>query len=201
MTDAELLAVLFGTGSAGKNAVQMAQAALSQHQSLRSLLASSLADLRTIPGLGVVRYTLLQAAVELGHRVTASALVRGDKMHGPAAVEKFLKCHMQHHEHEVFAVLFLDNRHRLLAFERLFYGTIDGATVHARQVLKRCLHHNAAAVVLSHNHPSGIAEPSEADIRITQKLREALEFIDVKVLDHVVVGGVEACSMAELGYC
>lgn len=201
LTDAELLAVLFGTGTAGQSAIQVARSALDKHLSLRSLLATNLAELSTIPGLGVARYVLLQAAVELGRRATASAFVRGDEMCGPGAVEEFLKCHMQHHEHEVFAVLFLDNRHRMLAFERLFYGTIDGATVHARQVIKRCLHHNAAAVIFSHNHPSGVAEPSEADVQITNRLREALNLIDVRMLDHIVIGAAEFCSMAELGYC
>lgn len=201
LTDAELLAVLFGTGIPGKNAIELAQRALMHHQSLRGLLTSNLSDFCKVKGLGIARYTSLKAAVELGRRESRLSLVRGAHLHNSEVVEQFLKGHMRHHEHEVFAVLFLDNRYRLLAFETLFHGTIDSATVHARQILKRALHHNAAAVILSHNHPSGVAEPSESDVQMTRRLREALELIDVRVLDHVVVGGSDTCSMAELGYC
>jgi len=201
LTDSELLAAIFGTGNGRKSALEMSEDLLKRYVSLRSLMASSLDDFRSVPGLGVARYVLLQAAVEFGRRVSVAALERGDKIDTPDKAEDFLQSKINHHEHEVFAVLFLDNKHRLLAFERLFYGTIDSTTVHTRQVLKRCLHHNAAAVILAHNHPSGVAEPSDADIQITNLLRDALKMVDVRLLDHVVVGGKETCSLAEMGHC
>lgn len=201
LSDSELLAVIFGTGSGKQNALQLAQSLLEKHDSLRSLMASNLAEFSAVLGCGVARYTLLHAAVELGRRASASSLVRGERLDGPHKVGDFLHGEIRHYDQEVFAVIFLDTKHRLLAFERMFYGTIDNTTVHARQVLKRCLHHNAAAVIFAHNHPSGIAEPSNADIQITAFLREALQIVDVRVLDHIVVGGDETCSLAELGHC
>lgn len=201
LNDAELLAVLFGTGTSGRSVIDIAQGAMEQHQTLRSLVAATQKELLTTPGLGIVRYTLLQAAMELGRRVTEETFMRGDCMHNTKVVAEFLQCKLKHHEHETFAVLFLDNKHRLLSFEKLFFGSISGATVHVRQVVKRCLHHNAAAVICAHNHPSGVTSPSESDIAITQRLIEALAMIDVKVLDHVVVSGTEFSSLAELGYC
>lgn len=201
LSDAELLAILFGSGTRGKNAVDVARIILSQHQqSLKSLLAANKTDFCRIPGLGEARYTLLQAAMEIGRRVVTAKIERGEQIGNPEIAEKFLKEQLAHYKHEVFAVLFLDKRHRVLSFEHLFRGTIDGATVHAREVVKRALHHNAAAVIFAHNHPSGVAEPSQPDMQITKRLVEIMGLMDVAVLDHVVVGGNNTCSMAAFGY-
>lgn len=178
----------------------MAQMLLARHQSLRSLVASPMAEFCLIPGLGEVRYTLLQAARELGRRVMESSLQRGDQITGSDNAAEIVKARLSHYEYEVFAALFLDKKHRVLSFERLFYGTIDGSTVHIREVIKRALHHNAAAVIFAHNHPSGVPEPSIADRQITEQLTYALKLMDITVLDHIVVGGKNSCSMAAAGY-
>lgn len=201
LNDAELLAILFGSGTRGKNAVDVARIILSQHQqSLINLLATNKTDFCRIPGLGEARYTLLQAAKEIGRRAMTAKIERGEQIGSPEIAEKFLKEQLAHYKHEVFAVLFLDKRHRVLSFEHMFRGTIDGATVHAREVVKRVLHHNAAAVIFAHNHPSGVAEPSQPDMQITKQLVEIMGLMDVAVLDHVVVGGNNTCSMAAFGY-
>ena len=201
LSDAELLAVLFGSGTRGKNAVDVARIILAQHQqSLPNLLATNKTDFCKIPGLGDARYVLLQAALEMGRRVLSAKIERGDQIGGPEAAENFLKEQLAHYKYEVFAVLFLDKRHRVLSFEHLFRGTIDGATVHAREVVRRVLHHNAAAVIFAHNHPSGVAEPSQPDMQITKRLVEIMGLMDVTVLDHVVVGANNTCSMAAFGY-
>lgn len=200
LSNAELLALLFGSGIRGRNALHVAQLLLSRHQSLRSLRASTLAEFCLVPGLGEARYALLQAAWELGRRAVASSLERGVQINSPEEAEACIKEQLRHYEHEVFAALFLDKRHRLLSFERLFYGTIDGSTVHVREVIKRALHHNAAAVIFAHNHPSGVSEPSHADRQITERLTGALDLMNVAVLDHIVVGGDSTCSMAAFGY-
>jgi DNA repair protein RadC len=129
----------------------------------------------------------LQAVLEMGRRYLETTLQRGDPLQSVADTRRYLIAKLRHYPHEVFACLFLDNRHRMIVFEELFYGTIDGASVHPRQVVKRALNHNAAALILAHNHPSGIAEPSRADEQITLRLKNALDLIDVRVLDHLVV--------------
>ncbi|MBB2897718.1 DNA repair protein RadC [Pseudomonas sp. AS2.8] len=136
----------------------------------------------------------------MGRRHLAEGLKRDSALESPQQVRDYLKARLRHEPHEIFGCLFLDTRHRVLAFEALFHGTIDGASVYPRQVVKRALAHNAAAVILTHNHPSGIAEPSQADRLLTTRLKDALALIDVRVLDHFIVGDGEPLSMAEYGW-
>ena len=199
LSDAELLAIFLRTGVSGKSAVDLARELLERFGSLRRLLAAERAAFCAAPGLGVAKFAQLQAVLEMGRRHLAEQFTRGRPLLSPAHCADFLRSRLRDLPYEVFAVLFLDNRHRVLAFEELFRGTIDGASVHPREVVRRALQHNAAAVILSHNHPSGVAEPSQADQRITGRLRDALALIDVRLLDHLIVGDADCCSLAERG--
>jgi DNA repair protein RadC len=199
LSDAELLAIFLRTGVTGRSAVDLARDLLNQYGSLRRLLETDQASFCRTPGLGMAKYVQLQAVLELGRRFLEATLQRGDALQSAADTRRYLSAKLRHQPHEVFACLFLDNRHRVIAFEELFYGTIDGASVHPRQVVKRALYHNAAALILAHNHPSGVAEPSRADEHITLRLKEALAVIDVRLLDHFIVGDGEAVSFAERG--
>lgn len=200
LSDAELLAIFLRTGVRGQSAVELARSLLARFESLRRLLAASREEFCAAPGLGDAKYAQLQAVLEMGRRHLGERLLRGEPLTSPKETADFLSSRLRDYEFEVFAVIFLDNRHRVLAFEELFRGTIDGASVHPREVLRRALHHNAAAVVLSHNHPSGVAEPSQADCRITERLRDALAMVDVRVLDHLIIGDGSCCSLAERGF-
>jgi len=199
LSDAELLAIFLRTGTVGRSAVDVARDLLQRFGTLRRLLAATRDDFCAAPGLGDAKFAQLQAALEMGRRHHDETLARGATLSSPADSARFLTGRLRDYPFEVFAVLFLDARHRVLAFEELFRGTIDGATVHPREVVRRALHHNAAAVILSHNHPSGVAEPSDADRRVTERLRDALSLVDVRVLDHLVVGDGSSCSLAERG--
>jgi len=199
LSDAELLAVLFGTGTRGQSAVDLARGLLSHHHSLRELLSADRARCLASPGLGPARWSLLQASLELARRHYAEALRAGAALTSPGETRRFLTAQLRDRPFEVFCCLFLDNRHRLLAYEELFRGTIDGASVHPREVLRQALAHNAAAVILAHNHPSGVAEPSQADELITHRLRDALALVDIRVLDHLIIAGPDAVSLAERG--
>lgn len=199
LTDAELLAIFLRTGVAGKSAVDLARQLLGEFGSLRALLEADLAAFSTHLGLGPAKFSQLQAVLEMGRRHLAEGLKRDSALESPQQVRDYLKARLRHEPHEIFGCLFLDTRHRVLAFEALFHGTIDGASVYPRQVVKRALAHNAAAVILTHNHPSGIAEPSQADRLLTTRLKDALALVDVRVLDHFIVGDEEPLSMAELG--
>jgi len=199
LSDAELLAIFLHTGLQGKTAVDLARDLLTAYDGLRPLLEADRAALCAVPGLGGAKYVQLQAALELGRRYLEAGLKRDSVLNSPDRTRAFLKARLRHHGREIFACLFLDNRHRVIGFEELFGGTIDGASVHPREVVKRALHHNAAAVIFAHNHPSGVAEPSHADRAITVRLRDALALIDVRVLDHFVVGDSEVVSFAERG--
>ena len=200
LTDAELLAIFLRTGVAGKSAVDLARQLLGEFGSLRALLEADLAAFSAHLGLGPAKYSQLQAVLEMGRRHLAEGLKRDSALESPQQVRDYLKARLRHEPHEVFGCLFLDTRHRVLAFEALFHGTIDGASVYPRQVVKRALAHNAAAVILTHNHPSGIAEPSQADRLLTTRLKDALALVDVRVLDHFIVGDGEPLSMAEYGW-
>lgn len=200
LSDAELLAIFLRTGVRGQSAVELARSLLARFESLRRLLAASQEEFCAAPGLGDAKYAQLQAVLEMGRRHLGERLLRGEPLTSPKETADFLSSRLRDYAFEVFAVIFLDNRHRVLAFEELFRGTIDGASVHPREVLRRALHHNAAAVVLSHNHPSGVAEPSQADCRITERLRDALAMVDVRVLDHLIIGDGSCCSLAERGF-
>ena len=202
LTDAELLAIFLRTGVAGKSAVDLARQLLGEFGSLRALLEADLTAFSTHLGLGLgpAKYSQLQAVLEMGRRHLAEGLKRDSALESPQQVRDYLKARLRHEPHEIFGCLFLDTRHRVLAFEALFHGTIDGASVYPRQVVKRALAHNAAAVILTHNHPSGIAEPSQADRLLTTRLKDALTLVDVRVLDHFIVGDGEPLSMAEYGW-
>jgi len=199
LSDAELLAVLFGSGCRGASAVDQGRALLQRYRSLRELLVAEQAQCLAAPGLGGRRYGILQAALELSRRHYREALQAGPALEAPQAARNFLQAQLRDRPYEVFCCLHLDNRHRLIAFDELFRGTIDSASVHPREVVKQALSRNAAAVILAHNHPSGIAEPSHADELITARLRDALALVDIRVLDHLVVGDTRCVSFAERG--
>jgi DNA repair protein RadC len=200
LSDAELLALLLGSsGLRGSNVVDLARGLLGARQSLRELLGTDRAALLAMPGLGTAGYCRLQAALELARRHYAEALRCGPLLDSPQATHRFLVSRLRDQPYELFCCLHLDNRHRLIAFEELFRGTIDGASVHPREVLRQAMARNAAAVILAHNHPSGVAEPSQADELITRRLREALALVDIRVLDHCIVGDNGCLSFAERG--
>ena len=202
LSDTELLALLLRTGLAGKGVLQLAQELLDEDSGfggLTGLLHASAEDLARIKGLGPAKRAELVAVLELARRVLAEQLKARAALDSPEAVKHYLQLHLGAKKHEVFAVLFLDSQHRLLALEELFRGTLAQTSVYPREVVLRALHHHAAAVVLAHNHPSGTAEPSRADEALTQALKAALALIDVRVLDHVVVSAGHALSMAERG--
>jgi DNA repair protein RadC len=199
LSDAELLAIFLRTGVPGRNAVDLARDLLVQHGGLRNLLGLSREQFCAAQGLGMAKYAQLQAVLEMARRHLGETLKRGDAMTQPDAVGRFLQSRLRDYPYEVFACLYLDNRHRVIEFCELFRGTIDGASVHPREVVRGALTHNAAAVIFCHNHPSGVAEPSRADEAITRRLREALALIDVRVLDHLIVGDGPCVSLAERG--
>lgn len=188
LSDAELLAVIIGSGTRGQSAVALARAVLKSAGSLRAIIDADRAQLCRHAGLGEVRYARLQAAVEISRRALMETLKKGDVLSNPDKARRFVSSKMRHYEKEVFACLFLDNQHQVIAFEELFQGTIDNASVHPREIIKRALHHNAAAVIFAHNHPSGSSEPSRSDEHLTAELKQTLAVIDIRVLDHFVVG-------------
>ncbi len=199
LADAELLAIVLRTGVQGKTAVDLARELLSDFGGLRALLESDRQQFCSRHGLGLATYAQLQALLELARRHLQEQLRRDDMLEHPEATRRFLSSRLRHYQQEVFACLFLDNRHRVILFEELFRGTIDGASVHPREVVRRALQHNAAAVILAHNHPSGVAEPSRADIQLTRRLTDALALVDIRVLDHFVIGEGDGTSFAERG--
>ena len=198
LSDAELFAIFLRTGVAGRSAVDLARDLLAHFGSVRGLLNASQTDFTAAKGLGDAKFAQLQAVLELARRHFAEELSAGSVMDSPETTRRFLQAELRDATQEVFAVLFLDSQHRVLAFERLFYGTINQAAVPPREVVKAVLRHNAAAVILAHNHPSGVAEPSRADHDITLRLRDALNLIEVRLLDHIIVGN-PCVSMAERG--
>lgn len=199
LSDAELLAISLRSGCRGKTALDLARELLNRFDGLRGLLEATREDVCQLPGMGLAKYAQLLACLELMERFLLHELDRGEALINPAQTSRFLKMKMRSYQHEVFACLFLDNQHRVIRFEELFTGTIDGASVYPREVVKKALANNAAAVILAHNHPSGIAEPSQADIRITDKLKSALLLVDIRVLDHLVIGDSTVLSFAEMG--
>ena len=199
LTDAELLAIFLRTGSPGKSAVDLAQDLLVEFTCLRALMQADCATFTQAKGLGNAKYAQLQAVLEMARRHTFEILDRGDVLTSPEATRAYLSNQLRHYPHEVFACLFLDNQHHILKFEELFRGTIDGASVYPREVVKKALEHNAAALIFAHNHPSGISEPSQADKLITDKLKEALALLDIRVLDHFIIGDGKPYSFAEHG--
>ena len=199
LSDAELLAIFLRTGVAGKTAVDLARELLAEFGSLRDLLTAKQEAFCSAPGLGKAKYAQLQAVLEMGRRYLAENMQRGEALSSSRDTKQYLQARLRDRREEVFCCLFLDNRHHILAFEELFNGTLNGATVYPREVIKRALEHNAAALIFAHNHPSGIAEPSHADKLLTSRLKEALALVDIRVLDHLVVGDGEVVSFSEQG--
>lgn len=199
LSDAELLAIFLRTGVRGKTAVDLARELLNDFGSLRALLESDFERFSRSPGLGLAKYAQLQAVLEMARRHLKETLRREGALTSPAVTRQYLASRLRGYPHEVFGCLFLDNQHRVIEFDELFRGTIDGASVYPREVVKKALAFNAAAVIFAHNHPSGIAEPSEADKHITVRLKQALSLIDIRVLDHFIVGDGEPFSFAEHG--
>lgn len=200
LSDGELLAIVLGTGIVGTDAVTLARQLLARAGGLPGLLergASAVGDLR---GFGPARFARLVAAVELGRRYLEAPAEARTALKAPGDAVRVFRAQLADLPHEVFSCLFLDTRHRVICYEELFRGTVDGATVYPREVVKRTLHHNASAVIVGHNHPSGVAEPSEADRSITLKLAKALALVDVRLLDHVVVSRGGHVSLAERGW-
>ncbi|HET7756364.1 MAG TPA: DNA repair protein RadC [Steroidobacteraceae bacterium] len=199
LSDAELLALLIGSGSRGRSAVELARDLIGDFGSLRELLSAAAPRCLAQRGIGPARYAALQAALELARRHFREALRAGPALAAPDATRTFLLAQLRDRPYEVFCCLYLDNRHRLIVFEELFRGTIDRAGVHPREVLRQTLLHNAAAVIFAHNHPSGVLEPSQADELITRRLKEALALVDVRVLDHFIIGDGRCFSFSEHG--
>ncbi len=199
LSDGELLALLLRTGIAGKHVLQLAQELLDRFGGIGGLLHTGADALKQIKGLGPAKRAEVVAVLELARRALAQELRQNTVFDSPQAVREYLQLQLGARAHEVFAVLFLDTQNRLIALEELFRGTLTQASVYPREIVLRALHHHAAAVVLAHNHPSGVAEPSHADIELTQTLRAALALVDVRVLDHFIVTRQQALSLAERG--
>ena len=200
LSDAELLAIFLRTGVSGKSAVDLARHLLNQFGSLRVLLEADLAAFSEQLGLGPAKYAQLQAVLEMARRHLAERMRKKPALENPQVVRDYLKAMLRHEPHEVFGCLFLDSKHQVLNFEALFRGSIDNTSVHPREVVKRALANNAAAVILCHNQPSGSTDPSQADRLLTKRLQKALELIDVRVLDHFIIGDGEPFSMVEHGW-
>lgn len=199
LSDAELLAIFLRVGVTGRSALDLAGDLLDRFRSINALFASPLEDFARIKGLGEAKYVQLMAAHELAKRALAEEIRRDTVLNSPDKVRQYLRLRLGHLPHEVFLALFLDAQNRLLAPEELFRGTLTQTSVYPREVVKRALAHNAAAVVFAHNHPSGVAEPSRADEMLTRTLKEALQLVDVRVLDHLIVAHGDVMSFAERG--
>lgn len=200
LSDAELLAIFLRTGVKGKSAVDLARELLHDFGGLRPLLTADEARFCQPLGLGSAKYAQLQAVLEMARRHLAEQLQRGNALTSPELTRQYLLSRLRDLDYEVFAALFLDNQHRVIRYQELFQGTIDGAAVYPREVIKHALKLGAAAVIFAHNHPSGVAEPSSADRAITDRLQQALALMDIRVLDHLVIGDGYCESFAERGW-
>ena len=199
LSDPELLAVFLRVGVRGRSAVELGRELLQQFGSISGLFGASLAQVAAVHGLGPAKYAQLQAVMELAQRAIAEQMVSGAALGSPEAVRQYLKMQLGQQRHESFVVLFLDVKNRLIACEEMFRGTLTHTSVYPREVVKAALGHNAAGVLLAHNHPSGVAEPSESDLLLTRALVQAMALVDVRVLDHFVVAGPHIHSFAEHG--
>jgi DNA repair protein RadC len=199
LSDAELLAIFLRTGMAGKSAVDLARELLTCFNGLTGLFSADQPAFCSVPGMGPAKYAQLQAVLEMARRALEEKMKSGDAMSSPQSVRDYLRLTLQGKKHEIFVGIFLDAQNRTIASEELFKGTLTQTSVYPREVVKRALHHNAAAMIFAHNHPSGLAEPSRADEMLTQSLKQALALVDVNVLDHFIVGGGTAMSFAERG--
>ncbi len=199
LSDAELLAIFLRTGIAGKSAVDLARELLTEFHGLTGLFSADQSAFCQVRGMGPAKYAQLQAVLEMARRALAEKMKNGDAMSSPQSVRDYLRLTLHGKKHEIFVGIFLDAQNRTIAAEELFKGTLTQTSVYPREVVKRALHHNAAAIIFAHNHPSGVAEPSRADEILTQSLKQALALVDVNVLDHFIVGAGSAMSFAERG--
>lgn len=199
LSDAELLAIFLRTGVVGKSAVDLARELLVQFGGLTQLFAAPEKDFCAVHGMGQAKFVQLQAVGEMARRALKEEMKSGDALNSPRAVRDYLQLLLRARPQEVFVAIFLDAQHRVIASEELFQGTLTQTSVYPREVVKRALHHNAAALIFAHNHPSGVAEPSESDRVLTDALKQALQLVDVRVLDHFIVAGASCLSFAEKG--
>jgi DNA repair protein RadC len=199
LSDAELLAIFLRTGVTGKSAVDLARDLLAQFGSLTQLFAASEKEFCDIHGMGQAKFVQLQAVLEMSRRALQEEMQSGDALNSPRAVREYLQLLLRTRPQEVFIAIFLDAQHRVIASEELFQGTLTQTSVYPREVVKRALHHNAAAVIFAHNHPSGVVESSQSDRLLTDALKHALQLVDVRVLDHFIVAGASCLSFAEKG--
>lgn len=199
LTDAELIAIFLRTGIRGKTALDISRELLMEHGTLKKLFSAEFQYLRQKPGLGSAKLAMLKAALELGRRYLEEELILGDTLNNSETTKRFLANRLKDHPHEVFACLFLNNHHQILGFEELFHGTLTEANIYPRELIKRCLSHNAAKIILAHNHPSGNPNPSQSDIDATISLKTALAYVDIQVIDHIVIGHHTHVSLAEMG--
>ncbi len=199
LSDAELLAVFIRSGTRKADALSLARELLTRYGSLRELLSADIRQLRNEAGLGLSKVAALKAAIELSRRFLAADLQRKASLSDPRRAGDFLKAKLHGLPYEAFIALFLDNQHRVIACDTLFTGSLASTEVHPREVVRRALSHNAAALIFAHNHPSGVAEPSRSDVQLTSRLVEALRLVDMRVLDHFVIGDGAPVSMAERG--
>ncbi|KTD79353.1 RadC family protein [Legionella waltersii] len=195
LSDSELLAVFISSGNKQRTCLELANDLMNQYSDLRALLNSDLNQFQLIPGLGIVRYTQLQAVKEMCRRSDFIQLKRDSAINNSRQTYSFLKRRLRDNKHETFAALYLDNQHRVIAYEELFSGTINSASVHSRPIVERVLQLNAAALILAHNHPSGVSDASQQDIEVTARIKQALELIDARLLDHIVIGDNEVYSI------
>jgi DNA repair protein RadC len=199
LSDAELLAIFLRTGVTGKSAVDLARELLIRFDNLTNLFAASEKEFCEIHGMGQAKYVQLQAVLEMARRALHEEMKAGDALNSPRAVRDYLQLLLRSRPQEVFMAIFLDAQHRVIAAEELFHGTLTQTSVYPREVVKRAMHHNAAALIFAHNHPSGVAEPSQSDQSLTGALKQALSLVDVRVLDHFIVAGAGCLSFAERG--
>ncbi|HAF45334.1 MAG TPA: hypothetical protein DCK83_10475 [Gallionellaceae bacterium] len=200
LSDAELLAIFLRTGVVGKSAVDLARELLVRFGNLTRLFAAAEQEFCAIHGMGQAKFVQLQAVVEMARRALQEEMRTGDALNSPRAVREFLQLLLQARQQEVFVAIFLDAQHRVVATEELFQGTLTQTSVYPREIVKRALHHNAAAMIFAHNHPSGVAEPSDSDRLLTEELKRSLALVDVRVLDHFIVAGAGCLSFAEKGW-
>jgi DNA repair protein RadC len=198
LSDAELLAIFLRTGTKGVTAVDLSRSLLKQFGSLNALMHANQREFCEGHGLGNAKYVQLQAVLEMSRRYLHETIESKSVINNPNDTKQFLKSKLAHQQREIFACMFLDNKHQVIAYEELFFGTLDNASIYPREVVKCALHFNAAAVIFAHNHPSGNPQPSQSDIDITQALIKALKLIDVRVLDHLIIGDNEVLSLAEI---
>jgi len=199
LTDAELVAIFLRTGTRGKTAVDIARQLLADFGGIKNLLQAPLITMTDQHGIGQSKYAALKAAVELGRRCLTHPAEDGDIMNSSSKTRQFIAEHLRHHASEVFACIFMDMHYRLIRFDELFYGSIHEAVVYPREIVRRGVLYNAARIILAHNHPSGIAQPSEADKAVTANIKSALALVDMKLIDHIIVGRTDTFSFAESG--